>query len=51
MKIFDSKQTICLGVVVEIINNVQMIEVYLKTLQQLKMQLELSPSFSDNIFK
>ena len=51
MKIFDSKQTIFWGVVVEIINNVQMIEVYLKTLQQLKMQLELSPSFSDNIFK
>ena len=25
MKIFDSKQTICWGVVVEIINNVQMI--------------------------
>ena len=32
MKIFDSKQTICWGVVVEIINNVQMIEVYLKTM-------------------
>ena len=31
MKIFDSKQTICWGVVVEIINNVQMIGVYLKT--------------------
>ena len=49
MKIFDSKQTICWGAVVEII--MYKWEVYLKTLQQLKMQLELSPSFSDNIFK